>query len=187
MRYNFRRDTDYSHLPDEWIAIDTETGGLDATKHALLSVAVWSPSYHDTWLTKPFGVVEPEALKINGLSTKTCSAEGLQAGECGERLLRAIAHKAIIGQNIGFDLGFIAHRVFGFAPDDAGMHLFKAWRLIDTCDMFRKLHPDEPRHLHEIAAFYGIEVPGEYHNALYDAEVTGRVFLAMASEMHKTC
>lgn len=186
-RYYFKRDTDYAHPPTDWIALDTETGGLDARKNALLSIAVWSPDYHDSWLVHPFGVTEPQALEINGLSVDECKKEGLFPDACGERLLKAIKGRAIIGQNIGFDLGFLAQRVFGLAPNDVGLRLLGAWRIIDTCDMFRRLHPDEPRHLCDIAAHYGLEVDGQYHNALCDAEVTARVYMAMVAEMNKTC
>lgn len=183
MRYSFLKDTDYTPA-EEWIAIDTETGGLDATKHALLSIAVWSPSYQDSWLTRPLGVTEPEAIKINGLDPAKCASEGLKQGESAERLMVALRGKAIVGQNISFDLAFLARRVFGLQPGDDAMKLFRGWRLLDTHDIFKRLHPDEPCHLHEIASYYGISLPGRFHDAAYDAEVTGRVYMAMMEEMH---
>lgn len=184
-RYLFERDTDFSRLPEtDWLANDTETGGLDASRNALLSIAVWSPTYQNSWYVQPIGQVEPSALAVNHLDTAVCASEGLRTRECAERLMAAMKGKSLIGHNIGFDLSFIARRVFGLGPTDDALLLFRGWRILDTYAMYSKLHPDEPKHLSDIVAHYGIEHDvSRLHDALYDAEMTGRCYLAMRQEM----
>lgn len=180
VRYSFGKSTDYT---GDWIAIDTETGGLDPTRHALLSIAVWSPTYQDSWLCRPLGACEAEAMKINGLDARECAENGLKPRESAERLMVALRGKAIVGQNVGFDLGFIASRIFGLKPGDDAMLIFRSMHIIDTHDIFKRLHPDAPCHLHEIAEHYGLGDKSRFHDAAYDAEMTGRVYMAMQEEM----
>lgn len=180
MRYSMKKDNNW--ISDNWIAIDTETGGLDPMQHALLTVAAWSPDVSETWMMRPDGRIESEALRINGLDPSQCAQEGLSRKEAAARLLQLIRGKAIVGQNICFDMSFIARRIFGIKPEDEAARLLGALRLIDTHDIFLSLHPGEPCHLCEIAAYYGIKGEG-FHTAIYDAEVTGRVYMAMLKEL----
>lgn len=183
MKYQFKLETDFSHLPSDFVVIDTETGGLDATKHALLSVAMWSPSGPaDIFLMKPFGKVEPDAIKINKLDVAKCAKEGLSCGQAAERIMHFIGRRPVVGQNIAFDMSFLASRVFGIKAGSPAVRLFDSIRLYDTHNIFRSMHT-EPSRLFELAAFYGVDIGDSYHDALFDAEVTGRVYLQMREEI----
>lgn len=183
--YTFARA---SWLPLDGIAaIDTETGGLSPMKHALLSVAVWTPEDGVTeFLVQPDGLCEAEALKINGLDPRECREKGLSRKEAAEKLSALLRGRVIVGQNVGFDLSFIAHRIFGIKPRTDAARLLQMLPVADTHDIFKQLHPDEPRHLGEIAAYYGVNPhPESAHSAGYDAEMTGRAYQAMVREMNK--
>ena len=98
----------------DFIAIDTETGGLDSTECALLSIAAvpsWdAPPFHVYIL--PVGRLEKKALEVNGYTPELWAARGalpekhalweLQRWEHGiGRRYQMAAH------NAGFDLLFM--------------------------------------------------------------------------------
>jgi DNA polymerase III epsilon subunit-like protein len=67
----------------DFIVIDTETGGLDATECALLSVAAvpsWEAPPFVGYLL-PVGRVEPYAAKVNGYTPENWQKKGARAPE----------------------------------------------------------------------------------------------------------
>ena len=101
-----------------FIAIDTETGGLDPARHALLSLAA-VPS----WDYEPFhvcihpgaGLIDAEAAKVNGYTPELWEQRhavplklALMAFQCwleqsGARRLKAVP----LAHHAGFDRGFV--------------------------------------------------------------------------------
>ena len=79
-----------------------------------------------------------------------------------------IGEAAIVGQNVGFDLAFLAEQ--GLRPPGP---------VLDTLDLAALLEPQlKDRSLGALAAHYAIDMPVA-HRALADAEATRSVFLAM--------
>ena len=93
-----------------------------------------------------------------------------------EQVLPAFAAFAedtvLVGHNVAFDLQFLRCK-----RDSAAGLLSQP--VLDTLLLSAVAHPDQDRHtLEEIAARLGVEVIGR-HTALWDAVVTGEVFLRL--------
>lgn len=123
------------------VGIDTETGGLDCTYNALLSIAVHAENYHtgEVLFSREFRIkgdyvvseecpavnakgnvyVSPKALAVNKLDIKELSENGMDLGTVDMLVNEAIEtlklnknYKVIpIGQNLKFDLGFILNNL----------------------------------------------------------------------------
>lgn len=111
------------------LVIDTETGGLDPTKHSLLSIAALV--YHDGAIEDEFYtlvnegnvVADEAALKINGLTLDEIEREGQSVGQVVGALENMLdkhgMHKGvtIVAHNAPFDVGFIK-RLYQLAGRD---------------------------------------------------------------------
>lgn len=100
---------------DDFIALDTETGGLDSTECALLSIAAapsWeAPPFHCYIL--PVGRLEKKALEVNGYTPELWAAHGAVTPKTAlfefQRWLAPHRHARfeMAAHNAGFDLLFI--------------------------------------------------------------------------------
>lgn len=176
-------------FPSRWCAIDVETGGLDPTKNALLQIAVHAPGEgtRSFFVRNSPGLVEQSALEINRLDLDEVRNSGLTIEDARTLFLRWTQGRAIVGQNIAFDLGFIASRLFNISPRDDALELFGAFKIFDTNRVFRQLHPKEeaPKaDLASIATFYGLEFDrSACHDAAFDAVLTALVFQKELAEI----
>lgn len=176
-------------FPSRWCALDVETGGLDPTKNALLQLAAHIPGEgtRSFFIRNSPGLVEQSALEINRLKLDEVRTSGLSIEDARTLFLRWTRGRAIVGQNIAFDLGFIASRLFNISPRDDALELFRAFKIFDTHRVFRQLHPKEEASkadLASIATFYGLEFDrSARHDAAFDAVLTALVFQKELAEI----
>lgn len=188
--YTFSLGTPPSNLdPSSWCVVDVETGGLDPTKNSLLQIAFFQPDVGcNSFLVRDSaGLSERSALEVNGLSIDEVREHGIDLESARRRFLKWTAGRAIVGQNIAFDLGFIASRLFELPPGSPACQLLGRCGIYDTLKIFRRLHDEHevPRaRLIDIATHYGFECdPAQCHDAGYDALLTALVFKRELEEL----
>lgn len=97
--------------------IDTETTGLDCAKHEIIEIA-WILTSPDSRLVKekylarmlPLNIAaaEPKALEINGYKEEAWLASNPRTQDEVAKALWKVSQRAIlVGQNVGFDEGFL--------------------------------------------------------------------------------
>jgi DNA polymerase III epsilon subunit-like protein len=88
--------------------------------------------------------------------------------DVADDLRRFVGAGPIVGQNVGFDLGFLRREGVAFETP-----------AIDTAQLSRLLMPErQPRNLVDLAAALGVEA-GEHHRALPDARTAAAIFAAL--------
>lgn len=159
-----------------WIAIDTETGGLDPRRHALLSFAYETEDGdRGSFLIADLGgVISREAQAINGISRKMIERDGIPIDEARRRIQDLCTGRTVIGHNVKFDLDFLA-RLFVGSP--------LAVSAVDTLALMRDfVAADEIRNfkLATCAEYFGIEIDEErLHTASGDVEITAALYRAL--------
>ena len=115
------------------IVIDTETGGLDAQKNALLSLSALDTLDGEVFTAmikpSPEWIVEPEAMRVNGFTLDFLEKHGRAergvmedfALWLGERRYALLA-----GCNVAFDIGFLRA-----AGERVGLTLPLGYRSVD--------------------------------------------------------
>ena len=101
------RDTNY-------VIIDTETGGLDPSKHSLISVGLVSAcgTRMDEFIVKePTLMADPRSMAIHGITEHTINEHGLTPDDAVDRFEAFFNNMdgpvLLVGHNISFDLSFI--------------------------------------------------------------------------------
>lgn len=168
-----------------FIAIDTETGGLDATRHSLLTVGcvLFEANKSDMVVVKSgeFAVqaheyvVTPRAMQVNKLDLSSLPGipvrpQNLQASLkrfCGNRRPQIVAH------NWPFDKSFLeAVRPNPIADFN--------YRVCDTMSLMTSLSLyglTTEASLYAGCKFFDIEYdPLQAHGAMYDAQLTAELF-----------
>jgi DNA polymerase III epsilon subunit-like protein len=175
---------------------DTETGGLDAAKHSILSFAgvVWdSGTVTDTidFLIRESNiVVEPKAMAINKLDLSVIQAYGISPINAARNLDLFLTHHfgrisysnriPLAGQNVGFDVGFM-RRFYRQARMPKYYEQRFSHRTVDTSTIMRFLYlqgklPFWDASLDNGLRHFGIHVPKEQrHTALGDALATAKL------------
>jgi DNA polymerase-3 subunit epsilon len=109
--------------------IDVETGGLDVTKHSILTIAVliWNDGAIEdeyyTMVSEPTIVADEGALKVNGLTVEQVKDEGvspLQAVNAITAMLQKHDMRRdvrIVAHNASFDVSFVK-RLWALAGRD---------------------------------------------------------------------
>lgn len=101
--------------------VDTETGGLNPTKHDLLSVAIvteevdlenpYKPGICRTWVRKIQPVnpsaSEAKALEVNGYTPEGW-ADAVPFETVAEEIQHRLSNGVIVGHNVNFDLDFLS-------------------------------------------------------------------------------
>lgn len=174
------------------IVVDTETGGLRADRHALLSIAAvdsaGGEAFHSLIRPSADWLIDEEALKVNGLSLDFLREAGrAEVVVMNEFVAWMKARKGAIfaGANPGFDVAFLeaaAKRCglewrAGRALDLRGA----AWLAHERGIIDLPLGKDgNPRlSLDAIAASLGLSRSGEKHDALEDSLLTMACFKAL--------
>ena len=159
------------------VFVDCETTGLDAARDRIIDLAAvrlggdLSVTQRFTTLVNPRRPLPLLVSRLTGITDDELKeAPGFSQVYAP---FRAFAQGAVIvGQNIAFDLAFLAaeaHRAGLPAPDDPSF---------DTLEAALFLFPELDRHgLHHLALHLGLEQP--MHRALPDAEVTAALFAAL--------
>ncbi len=174
------------------LVIDTETGGLDADVHSVLSIGavVWAPGIiGDTleiFISEDTVSVQPDALRINKADLVWLRDHGVSptvAVSVLETFVRShfdlSDHKTrvgLAGHNLGFDIPFLKrlYRQTGFLYCDLFSH-----RTIDTAGILRFLTlagllPLSEAGSTEAFEYFQIAVPSR-HTALADAVATAQL------------
>lgn len=180
------------------VVVDTETGGLDPAVHSLLSVGMWTidtvkriidnPLYF--LVKEPLIVTTPYAMGINGLDLVDINREGLEPKEALNKVREyckswgKLNPPSPVGHNVGFDIGFLNRLVS--VSSDAGTLPFH-YRTIDVPSILTTMYlagmlPKDISSSQKALEYFGME-RGKVHNALHDAECTGRVYLEILKKL----
>ena len=182
------------------LVIDTETGGLDPTRNAILSIAcvVYNDGPEESIhlvINDPDGVVNEQALEINGFTRERIEREGISPREACNRI-RALLNKngmhgrtTLAGHNLPFDVGFLV-RLFRIGEGDLrGYDKLFNYGGLDTKGMALALEQAErikplSSSLIHVAPSVGVG-PWKEHDALEDALATARVLRKMIDMMRR--
>ena len=157
---------------DVCVALDLETTGLVAETDEIIEVGAvkfQGDRALDTFqaLVNPYRTLSPFIRELTGITQADVDG-GSPFAAVAPRLESFIGRNPIVGQNVDFDLGFLAKK---------GMSLPNP--VYDTREMAAVLLPQHREYsLAFLAASLGIEHPNP-HRALGDADVTARVFHAL--------
>lgn len=176
------------------IVLDTETGGLDPSRHPILTIGAvaWQDGElgeRAEWkLYAPPQFVDPQALAVNGIDIEAHNREAIRPDEAAQALLRFGRRHSdgqrirLAGHNIvGFDAGFL-RALYG--PREYWRHFHH--RPIDTMTLLPFLwladRGQDIGKLAEACEAFGVEHEGA-HTALGDALATARLLTAMVERM----
>lgn len=169
------------NAPDEYIAFDCETSGLDPQVAELLQLAAvrfqagvaveqWSA------LVRPSAPVPTAVLRLTGLDPeRLAAAEPL--GEVLPSFVRFAGRLPRVAHNAPFDEGFLAAalRRLGLEPLAADVY--------DTHELVRLVAPLLPsRRLGDLAERWGIGLD-HAHDALADARAAGLLFARLCDDL----
>jgi len=167
--------------------VDTETTGLDDERHEIIDVAVI--------LTDPSGVnvkerfstrimprrladAEPEALKINQFSDALWLAGPLMTHQAAAEAVYRITNNAIlVGQNVGFDIGFLRRLITLELKTPVAWH----YHSVDTASLGWPLFSSGRApglSLGKLCAAAGVPYTNA-HTALGDAESCRQLYLKL--------
>lgn len=155
-----------------YAAIDLETTGVDPAKDDITEIGVVRfdvSGRRETMRTFVRSAV-PIPYRIRLLTNiEQADVDGApHFDEIRDELIRFVGEAPIIGQNVSFDLDFLARKGVAFPGP-----------VYDTAELARVLLWETREHgLAALAARFGIPFPVR-HRALADAEVTADVFLAL--------
>jgi predicted DnaQ family exonuclease/DinG family helicase len=156
-----------------YVALDIETTGLDPERDRITEVAAvrFCPERGplDTFstLVRPDRPIPYFIEQLTGI-TNDAVAAAPSLSEVADDLVRFVGQGPVVGQNVGFDLGYLRRE---------GVYL--AAPAVDTAELSRLLMPDrQPRGLLGLASALEVEA-GEHHRALPDAHTAAAVFSAL--------
>jgi len=185
------------------VVLDTETGGLSAREHSLLTVAgvAWAPDKQPQplfsfYVKEPQLFTTPKAMEVNRINLQTVEEEGLSPKEAVEAIRYALDHHygpsreqvMLCGHNIGFDVGFM-DRLYKMAGDKLSRDFSR--KTLDTVTIFQffmaaGLIPPGKANGDRMFACLGIPIPEEHrHTALGDAWATALSLSRMAQSVKR--
>ncbi|MBU1077460.1 MAG: single-stranded-DNA-specific exonuclease RecJ, partial [Spirochaetes bacterium] len=158
----------------EVVVLDLETTGFDTDDEIIeigaikLKNLIKIDEFHE--YVKPHKPIKDEIKEITGITDeKLYSARPVSF--VIKDFYKFINDSILVGHNIdGFDMPFIKR--------DIKKHLKKSIKneTVDTLTLSRE-HLNLPSNkLIHVAEFFNIKIPGEYHSAYYDAQVTVEIF-----------
>ena len=158
--------------PRTYVALDLETTGLDPTHDRITEIGALRFDEEGRELAVFEQLVNPGRSipafieKLAGITNE--DVRGAPAfAEIANDLAAFVGDSAIVGQNVRFDLAFLA---------EAGVEC--EGTALDTLRFARVLFPEGPGALSDLAGALGVEVPVA-HRALADARTAARVFLEL--------
>jgi DNA polymerase III epsilon subunit-like protein len=172
------------------VFIDTETGGLNPAKDAILQVGLFHPSSGismEILVNDTVGDVSEKALEVNQLSLDTVRNSGLcvnKAAEAVSAFIQRVKAKVgkhrmySVGHNVSFDTAFL-RRLFMLANAKCPRE-FLFNRSIDTHAMLYLR--DDPTSLDAALEKYQIPKPSSRHTALADAKLTAELYRRITSD-----
>ncbi|WP_257311165.1 3'-5' exonuclease [Geothrix fuzhouensis] len=180
--------------------IDTETGGLDPSRHSLLTLALvakprhgWEPIVDEIAFRHPTYVVEADAMAVNRIDLVQHHAKALEPTTAVARIEAFLdanvpqGEKVMLGgHNVGFDIAFLMPYLRQHGPHLVGRF---SHRLVDTMTLATALRvggllPEGKGGLTDLLQHYGIDLADDQrHTALGDALATARLFHRMTSDI----
>ncbi|MBM4410503.1 MAG: exonuclease [Chloroflexi bacterium] len=163
-------------MPESYVALDLETTGLSLDSDVIIEVGATRfdrQGAAETFTTfiNPGRPIPPEIRALTGISDADV-ASAPRFHEVAVRLQEFIGDRAIVGQNIAFDLAFLAaERIVPSGPS------------YDTWELASVLLPTAHRlNLGSLAEAVGVKM-SVAHRALSDAEATRDIFLALLDRL----
>ena len=173
----------------EFVALDLETTGLDAAAHRIIEVGV--VRFQDgvevgvfEQLVNPGEPLPPFITELTGLTDDDLLNEPPFFAVAND-LLEFIGTVPIIGQNVGFDLGFLTSegRRLDNTKGRRNPFSFSKHEVLDTAQLCRIFWPEWPRFgLALLAERFGIEQLLK-HRAVADARATGNVLCQIIKQL----
>lgn len=188
-------------IQNTFLIIDTETGGLDADKHSLLSIAgvMWNPEVGSKeifsfYVREPTLNISQESININRINLNDVINTGLTPDQAIIRIQHNIKKYfeekgmsfaagfpliTLAGHNIAFDISFLK-RLFRLASKAWEYDSMFTHRTLDTCSIMRFLQlsgkiPGTKASSDELFKVCNINIPqNERHTALGDAKATAQ-------------
>ncbi len=161
-----------------YVAIDLETTGLQSEADEIIEIG--AVRFNEDGILGTFDRLVSPGRKLSQFISlltgiKDSDLENAPPfDEIAADLREFISDHAIVGQNVTFDLGFLAAK--GIRPSGT---------VFDTRTLSRTLRPDFPDHgLASLAAAFGVENDSP-HRAFSDADTTRRVFLSLLESMRE--
>jgi DNA polymerase III epsilon subunit family exonuclease len=162
----------------EFVVIDTETTGRDPKIADLIeigAVRVRGGEIIDRFSTFVSPGRDIFGVQMHGIRNEDVANAPLPK-EAAEKLLAFVGGAAVVGHNIGFDLGFLDR-----ALEENGK--FAAGGYFDTLVLAREGYPDlESYKLGDVAKFFGVDVE-TVHRGLADAETTAAILIKFAQDL----
>ncbi len=158
--------------PRSYVALDLETTGLDPSHDRITEIGAVRFDGEGRELAVFERLVNPGRpiplfiAQMTGI-TDADVRDAPPFAALADDLAAFVGESAIVGQNVAFDLNFLAKAGLEFEGPS-----------LDTLRFARILFPEGPGALGELAAELGIEMPVA-HRALADARATASVFLAL--------
>ena len=189
-------------MPQNLVVLDTETGGLDPAEHSILSLslvpyAAGFPLY--LTIAEPRIIATDRALAINHLDPVVLAVHGktpMLAVETINLYLSSLFGPitkenriVLVGQNIGFDVGFLK-RLYRIAGQEKRYDELFSYRTLDTAAVARFLILAGRLPLTEasgtaLGKYFGCP-PDIEHNALSDAISTAAVLRSLIRVVQPT-
>ena len=183
-----------SQLLQRLVVLDTETGGLDAAQHSILTLGLvsWDGAHQiELLIAEPTFHTNPRSMEVNKIDLDQVRREGLSPSEACDALEAFLSKISgprpllVAGHNISFDLSFIRrlYRIAERPLPEAFSH-----RSVDTHTLLWALVsmgrlPDEARSSDGAFRYFDVAPSPELrHTALGDAIAT-RALLEKLLEM----
>ena len=173
--------------------IDFETTGLDPAMDRVLEMGVVCfddgvMTASQNWLVQPTIPVPEGATAVHGI-TDAMLADAPRFEEVWPEIRSLLEGRLPVAYNAGFDKRFLHAELERMGESTWGEHLPPCMQSdvewIDPLVWARELYPDQGARLGEMCAHLGIALDGA-HRAANDAEATGKVLLALATQMPGT-
>ena len=161
---------------EDYVALDLETTGLSIDSDVIIEVGATRfdrEGRAETFTTfiDPGRPIPPEIRALTGISDADVTGAP-RFHEVADRVREFIGDRAVVGQNIAFDLAFLAAE-----------HVVPSGASYDTWELASVLLPTAQRlNLSSLAEAVGVSMPVA-HRALADAEATRDIFLALLNKM----
>lgn len=176
-------------MTETFLILDTETGGLDARKHSLLSAAfrLVDGETLETiadldFALQPLGGrywVTPEAVLVNGIDVEAHREIAISRVDAVNRFQAFLGdcQPTVIGWNLAFDMRFLHAQ---FMPPEA-WHSRVSQKSICLREVWTGGERFKRGKLTEVCRAHGIAVV-DAHTAMGDVDLTHRLLKALAAE-----
>jgi DNA polymerase III subunit epsilon len=170
--------------PQEWVALDCETTGLDIHRDEIISIGAVRirgrrllTSERLELLVKPQCAVSPDSIRVHQLRESDVAA-GIDPAQAAAQLLEFIGPRPLVGYYLEFDVAMLNRLVRPLI----GIRLPQ--RQIEVSGMYYDLkfraNPDAPIDLRFAALMKDLGLPmQEAHRAINDAVMAGLAFVKL--------